>query len=285
MRIHHLSCGTMCPFGGRWVNGTEPVWRPGHIVCHVLLVETERSGLVLVDTGMGLADIADPARRLGRFFLAATRPVLRDSETAVRQVEALGFSRDDVRHIVLTHMDVDHAGGLADFPRATVHVLAAEHAAATGPRMADRLRYRPIQWAHAPKFETYEPTGERWKGFACVRELRGLPPEMLLVPLTGHSRGHAGVAIDAGARWLLHAGDAYFYAGQMNPERPFCTPLLALFQDRVASDRRAMRANQERLRELARDHEDVHVFSAHDPSELEALRGPERSAEAHIAAA
>ncbi|MFD0510570.1 MBL fold metallo-hydrolase [Streptomyces aureus] len=30
----------------------------------------------------------------------------------------LGYAVDDVRHIVLTHLDLDHAGGLPDFPRA-----------------------------------------------------------------------------------------------------------------------------------------------------------------------
>ena len=52
MQIHHLSCGTMCPFGGRLWDGHSPVLGPAEIVCHCLLVETE-IGLVLVDTGFG----------------------------------------------------------------------------------------------------------------------------------------------------------------------------------------------------------------------------------------
>ncbi|WP_223281445.1 MBL fold metallo-hydrolase [Streptomyces antnestii] len=46
------------------------------------------------------------------------RPVLDTGETAVRQVAALGYDIEDVRHIVLTHLDLDHAGGLRDFPPA-----------------------------------------------------------------------------------------------------------------------------------------------------------------------
>ncbi|HEY8429044.1 MAG TPA: MBL fold metallo-hydrolase [Sandaracinaceae bacterium] len=273
MRVHHLSCGTMCPYGGRWINGSSPPWKTGRMVCHVLLVETERAGLVLVDSGLGLADVAEPRARLGGVFLAAVRPVLREEETAVRRVERLGFSPADVRHIVLTHMDLDHAGGLSDFPHATVHVLGEEHAAATRPRLADRARYRPVQWSHAPKFETYAPEGEPWLGFPAVRDLRGLPPEILMVPLVGHSRGHAGIAVKDGDGWLLHAGDAYFHAEQMDPERPRCPPALSLFQNAVAYDRERMRENQARLRELVREHRRVvRVFSAHDPNELDALR-------------
>jgi glyoxylase-like metal-dependent hydrolase (beta-lactamase superfamily II) len=269
MRVHHLCCGTMCPLGGKWVNGDRAPWQTARLVCHVLLIETQR-GLVLVDSGIGLADTADPSR-LGHTFAATARLERREDLTAARQVEALGFSIDDVRHIVLTHMDLDHASGLPDFPRAVVHAHADEHRAATlQATIHERNRYRPAQWAHDPKFETYTPAGETWRGLECVRALRGLPPEILLVPLIGHSKGHSGIAVESERGWLLHAGDAYFHEGQMDGKRPPCTPLLDLFQRTVAVDREAMRANQARLRELAQS--DVRVFSAHDPNELERMR-------------
>src|SRR5690606_37410535 len=156
-------------------------------------------------------------------------------------------------------------GGLGDFPDARVHVLALEHQGATqrSTRMEAR-RYRPAQWAHDPVFETYAPAGEPWKGFACVRELRGLPPEILLVPRVGHTRGHTAVAIDVGDEWLMHAGDAYFHAAQMDRERPSCPPLLSVFERLVAFDPASFYANHARLRELAIDPtSNVRVFSAH----------------------
>lgn len=44
-----------------------------------------------------------------------------------------------------------------------------------------------------------------------MRRLTGLPPEILALPLPGHSRGHAAIAVDTGHGWLVHAGDAYFH--------------------------------------------------------------------------
>jgi glyoxylase-like metal-dependent hydrolase (beta-lactamase superfamily II) len=93
------------------------------LVSHVLLLETD-AGLVLVDTGFGLEDIAGLARRLG-WFRHVIRPVFSAEETPARQAGRLGFTQDDVRHIIITHFDMDHIGALADFPRAAVHATAA----------------------------------------------------------------------------------------------------------------------------------------------------------------
>jgi glyoxylase-like metal-dependent hydrolase (beta-lactamase superfamily II) len=239
------------------------------MVCHCLLIEANE-GLLLVDTGIGLADIADPRGRLGRWFRPVAHPRLDPAETAAHQVRRLGFRVEDVRHIVLTHLDLDHAGGLSDFPRARVHVLAAEHEAAMQRKtLLERRRYRPEQWAHGPDWVRYPAaTGEPWFGFECVRSLDELPPEVLLVPLVGHSRGHCAVAVEVPGGWLLHAGDGYFFHGEMDEERPWCTVGLSLFQLIAQVDGQARRRNQERLRALAHGHREVQVFCAHDPHEL-----------------
>lgn len=272
MRVHHLNCGTMRPFGGRLLDGEPGVLRTATLVCHVLLIEAD-DGLVLVDSGYGTADVADPAASLGRLLPRVTRPVLDVEETAARQIVRLGFAAEDVRHIVLTHLDPDHAGGLRDFPHATVHLYAEELAAATAPRTrAERVRYRTAQWAHGPNWRTYPATeGEDWYGFRAVRELAGVPG-LALVPLAGHTRGHAGVAVRTGDRWLLHCGDAYYFRGQVHPTHPYCPPGVTLLERGVQTVPASRLSNVERLRELAREHVDeVEPFCAHDPVDLRRL--------------
>src|SRR5690606_22763917 len=124
--VHHLNCATMCPIAGFLLGGSG--WR-GRMVAHCLLVETERDGLVLVDTGFGTRDV-EGKTGLSRAFRRLCGPALSHAETAVEQVKALGFAPEDVKHIVVTHLDLDHAGGLGDFPHAKVHLHAREHAAA-----------------------------------------------------------------------------------------------------------------------------------------------------------
>ena len=280
MRIHHLNCGTCCPVGGRLFDGKSD--SPfGHLVCHCLLIETD-AGLVLVDTGFGTRDIAHPLRRLSPFFLTLNNIQLRREETAVAQVRRLGFDPADVRHILVTPLDFDHAGGLQDFPNAAVHVTAREKEVAderAGGAFVGTHRYRPQQWDEMQDWRLYPlGGGERWFGFDAVRDLQGLPPEILLVPLAGHTWGHAGVAIreDSG-RWLLHAADAYFYRGEVGSERYSCTPALRGYQRMMEVDRAARLHNQQRLRRLSLDHGDeVRIFCAHDPVEFELLASGQR---------
>lgn len=275
MKVHHLDCCTMCPFPRRLVNGDGSLFERGLMCAHVLLVETPASGLLLVDTGVGLADVADPAGRLGRPFVVATgfhgaTPAM----TAIEQVRARGFDPRDVRHVVPTHLDLDHAGGLPDFPWAKVHVHVAEKAAALSPTtFMEKERYRRGHFAHGPDFVIYERTGEAWMGLPAVHDLAGLPPEILAVPLPGHTRGHACIAVRTKERWLLHAGDAYFHRATLDGGTSAVPFGLRLFERNAAIDYARVRANHARLAELSRAHrEDVTVFSAHDPVELDALR-------------
>jgi glyoxylase-like metal-dependent hydrolase (beta-lactamase superfamily II) len=273
-RVHHLNCISSCPLGGALMDGRARSIR-GRLACHCLLVETG-AGLVLIDTGFGLRDVADPRGRLSRVFLRLLSPEFRAEMTAFRQVERLGFHPAEVRHIVLTHLDFDHAGGLDDFPGAAVHLLASERdSALRQATILDRMRYRPQQWSTRPYWHAYRSgEGEPWFGFDCVRSLEGVPPEILLVPLLGHTHGHAGVAVDTGSGWLLQAGDAYFYRAEMDLTRPRCTPGLRFYQWMMEKNRRARRWNQRRLRELRRRHgAEVTVFSGHDPVEFERLAG------------
>lgn len=269
LKVHHLNCGTMCPACARLINGKGGWLEPAQLVCHVLLIETPKDGLILVDTGIGALDVATPTR-LGKPFLALTRPLLDQHETAQAQVKRLGYKLSDVRHIIVTHLDLDHAGGLPDFPEAKVHVFAPEYEAAMQPTWRERARYLPSQWAHSPRWVKHEAGGEEWYGFSSMRPIPGLTEDIMMVPLTGHTRGHTGIAVRTGSGWKLHCGDAYFFHGQMDPAHPHTSPGMNIFERLVQTEATARIRNQERLLDLVRRKgNEIEVFCAHDPVEFQ----------------
>jgi glyoxylase-like metal-dependent hydrolase (beta-lactamase superfamily II) len=260
--VHHLNCATMCPRAAGFLLKTD------HMVAHCLLVETAKDGLVLVDTGFGTRDI-EGATGIPGAFRALVGPRLDRAETAIAQVVALGFKPSDVRHLVITHLDLEHAGGMSDFPDAKVHLHAREHAAAVAPKGKEKRRYMKAHLAHGPKWELYSEDGETWRGLPAIAKLRGVDADIALVPMHGHTRGHSAIVVGDQHRWLVHAGDAYFHRNTVHGGR---TPIgFAAFERMMQMDGAARRASVAALRQLAAMYDDLTIFSAHDPSELAAF--------------
>ena len=277
MKIHHLDLGPARPLGGKLMDGVSP-GALARLTCHCLLVETESHGLVLVDTGFGLRDTLRPTPRLPAWNLALLRPRLHPERTAIRRLKKMGFAPTDVRHIVMTHLDFDHAGGLIDFPHATVHLTAAEAEAATHPRgFIERSRWRPAQWGDTHRWHTVETrlgsrsSADTLFGLRNVREIEGLPPDILFVPLPGHTPGHAGVAVKGPRGWMLHAGDSYFNRAEAHGDG-HAPPLVAAYERLMADDIDDQRESLARLRTMLRAPDaDIAVFCTHDPVEFVAM--------------
>lgn len=267
LKIHPLNCGTLCP---RAVHSrrARDLLKRGEMVCHCWLIESPHS-LLLVDTGVGLEDCR---RGYGRLYDALIAPRYLEAECAITQVRALGFDPRDVRHLVLTHLDLDHAGGLADFPWAKVHVHRAELEAAQQRRgLNSRQRYlrRQIEGVAAERWRTYDTQeGAALFGLEGTQELRELGPDLRVVPLFGHSAGHCGVAARTARGWQLHGGDAWFHHGDLL-DPPSSPPLLRFTQRLLCTDNAQRLRNVHQLRRLAADPEaPIALHCAHDPHDL-----------------
>ena len=255
-KIHHINCGTLL------------VPNFPTVVCHCLLLE-DSSGLALVDTGIGLLDVQSPVERLGQQLIDLAGFQFHEEDTAVRRIEQLGFRADDVRHIVLTHGDPDHAGGLADFPNASVHVAAEELAHC----QSGHWRYIARHFEHQPRWRSYTKSSRTWFGLEARPVSTGFSSEVLLIPLFGHTLGHCGVAVQQGDRWLLHVGDAYYLRAELLEDNH---PVSALATQR-ADNNEWRQASLSELRRLMKDHSDeVEMTSYHDITELpeSAIPGP-----------
>ena len=274
MCIHHLNCGTLnLPLGVALV-GTGGLFTPAPGVIHCVLVETE-DGLLLVDTGFGTGDCVAPTPFMRLMMAMGGSP--RDlEETAARQVERLGYAREDLRHIVLTHFHYDHAGGLPDFPRAKVHITREEYEAVTKPRdVYERMPYREEHWSHGPDWAVHSLQGDRWFGLDCTPPVELGSLRWCFVPLPGHTRGHSGVALRLPDGWLLHCGDAYTFHGDVDPENAFRPPYYRLIKPIFNLNKSfgQIGNHSPRLRELLREYGDeVRLTCSHSPHELDKFR-------------
>ena len=238
-----------------------------------MLVDTG-DGLALVDTGWGTQDCTNPSPRL-KFFADAMGSPRDLNETATHQVAALGYAPEDVKHIFLTHMHLDHAGGLPDFPWAAIHLLAEELEACLHPRtLMERYAYIPGQYAHNPNWQPHRVQGDHWFGLACTPPVRVGEAAFILVPMIAHTRGHCAVALKMKENWLLHCGDAYGYHRQVDPAQPYVHPASRLGDFIITAGFKMSRTHRDNIRQLLDTRGDeIQVFCSHDAHEFESYLG------------
>lgn len=236
MTIHMMNCFTdNARFSSKMKTG---------LLC--LLIETDQ-GLALVDTGLGTRDYSEPTW-FTQFFRIITAMPFDPDEAAVNQIQKLGYKPEDVKHIILTHMHFDHCGGLPDFPHAIVHVHKREYDAFMGKNFDwKNAAYIPRNLARHPKLALYETIDSKWYDFDAIR----LPfsPEMVFIPLFGHSAGHCGLAVKTDGGWHFHVADA-----GVDIERNIAPDWLI---------RLALGPHWPRLRAFAQSHPEITLTASH----------------------
>ena len=108
-----------------------------------------------------------------------------------------------MRWVVLSHLHTDHVGGVSAFAHADVLVSRIEWERAAG--MRGRLRgYLPQHWPAGLTPRLVDFSGPAAGPFAASHDVAG-DGRLLMVPLPGHTPGHAGLLVDG---QTLLAGDA-----------------------------------------------------------------------------
>jgi N-acyl homoserine lactone hydrolase len=212
-----------------------------------------REGLIAVDTGeTSRVKDAGYFPRWHPYFKLGLREWVAPEEEIGPKIRALGFSPDDVRWVLMTHLHADHAGGLAHFPESEILVCRSEFENASGFMGKARgfLPHRWPQWFSPRLFELdQEPFGPFPRSLPVTEA-----GDVTIVTTHGHTNGHVSVVLEEGPRSVFFAGDASYTE----------TLMVEKLIDGVALDERAARETLERIREFTRQRPVVYLPS-HDP--------------------
>jgi len=217
------------------------------------LVEHPQAGPVLVDAGLHEQAATDVRGALGRLAALAFTIDMRPEWAVPAQLRARGVDPADVKTIVMTHLHFDHASGLSEFPGATVHVDAAEHAAAAKGSQLE---------GYLPRLQ--QTPGQRWETFAHDEDEVDLLGDgtIRLLRTPGHTIGHRSVVLRlASGGELLLTGDAVY--ARTTLERSL-TPALTWKDE-------PYRASLARLQRWVADHPGAPWIPGHDPEAWETL--------------
>lgn len=278
MKVHAIQTGTVAVKSRqRKGNGRGPARLASTLIdrtwteplpIFVWLIE-HPEGLIVVDTGE-TARVADPGYFpwWQPYFKLGVREWVAPEDEVGPQIRALGFSPDDVRWVIMTHLHTDHAGGLSHFPKSEILIYRPEFENASG-LMGKARGFLPHRWPKwfAPRL--FELEREPFGPFPHSLQVTAAG-DVRIVATHGHTRGHVSVVLEERPQSVFFAGDASY------------TQELMIDQaiDGVAPDERAARETLHRIRELARERPLVYLPS-HDPDAATRLEARQIVGHAH----
>jgi N-acyl homoserine lactone hydrolase len=176
-----------------------------------LHVEHPGAGDFLIDTGFHSSVADDPKQSLGRLNARAFGRIEMLPEEAVSwQLESLGLDPEGVGLVVMTHLHMDHASGITEFPGATFVLSATEWSAAH--RQGPLRGYVRSQYDHPFDYRTLDfdaADADSYATFGRSFDLFG-DGSVRLVYTPGHTLGHLSVVLRLKGREALVAGDAIY---------------------------------------------------------------------------
>jgi N-acyl homoserine lactone hydrolase len=182
------------------------------------LVEHPGAGAILIDTGLHPVCATDVSANMGSAARVLYR-VRMDHDQALRAaLPARGLEPSDVRIVILTHMHIDHASAVIEFPDARFLVDGREwEAAAHG---GTRQGYHSRQFDHAFDWTTVDYDSgpvESFAGLGRTLDVFG-DGSVRLVSTPGHTAGHQSVLLRTGQGEILILGDAAYTERELRGE-------------------------------------------------------------------
>jgi len=225
-------------------------------------------GLVLFDTGQDRAVVTDPNYTPKGFTGTIMRNLFKfhigPDDTLTRQLEKLGYSVDDVRKAVFSHLHCDHIGGIREILHADLVVSSEAWEHMLQPHSERHFIFRRYIDLPGLKWQqiSFQPTDDpSLKPFTHTYDLMG-DGSMVLLPTPGHCPGSLSMLVRRdGAPPLLLVGDLCYRL-----------ELLERCQLPGTGDKKELRASFAKVLALKERMPDLVILASHDPEAAGALR-------------
>lgn len=265
--LMHSPAGLMESDGGRLAlvkAALTPRMRWRWVPIPTYLIRHPKAGPVLVDTGLHASVAARPAANLGR--AASTLSGFRLPEGDLpSQLRDRGVDPKSIEAVVMTHLHIDHASGIAEFPNATFVLSQREWAAATEVSRPLLHGYRRAHFDYLFDYRTIDFDGPLIDSYASFGRTFDLfnDGSLRLAFTPGHSDGHLSVIARLRDHDFVIAGDAVYtraqLAGDSVPARP--------------EDMHQWQRSRRELQRFAEGYPASTIVPGHDPAAWKELAG------------
>lgn len=132
MQLYFFQCGTLESQKHLFTSG-RGIGEPFTVPVPFFLINHPK-GKVLFDTGNSINVAIDPVKHWGE-VTKAYYPRMNIEDFVINQLKTLGIEAEDISYVILSHLHLDHAGGVGYFPNAKYVVQRDE-----------------LHWAYLPNF-------------------------------------------------------------------------------------------------------------------------------------
>ena len=161
---------------------------------------------VLVDTGIG--------NKMSEKFIKIY-DVDYTKHTLESSLKELGYTREDITDVIISHLHFDHAGGNTyydedkqlkiSFPNAVYHVQKGQYEWALSPTDRDRASYFPDNYKYLEEKKVLNLLNGEHKFDECIT----------LLPVNGHTKDMQLIKVSDGDNTLLYLADLIPTAGHI----------------------------------------------------------------------
>jgi N-acyl homoserine lactone hydrolase len=228
------------------------------------LIRHPSAGAILVDTGLHPSIATDGQENFGRLAARFGNPGLEAGKDVPAQLRRRGLDPGEIPIVVMTHMHIDHASAISEFPSSTFVVSEVEWEAAANGSKPLLNGYRRAHYDFAFDYRTidFDRGGiDSYATFGRTFDLFG-DGSIHLAYTPGHSAGHMSVIARLKDRDFAIGGDATYVEGQFDGSQP---PAPRPF------DAHNYRRSLQELRLFKREFPNAIVTPGHDPAFYERL--------------